>query len=107
MQGERKQKIVQVEKVIKREYIDHRVAKNTRKVLEDNRKIVWILKSWMGLGVDDAFRGWRQCVKKSKQRRRREDKLKLKQLRLDYEESVAKYEQKMLEVSSCEIFHES
>ncbi|KAL7470558.1 hypothetical protein ACHAXS_010818 [Conticribra weissflogii] len=97
VQGERKQKIVQVEKVIKREYIDHQVAKNTRKVLEDNRKIVWILKSWMGLSVDDAFRGWRQCVKKSKQRRRREDKLKLKQLRLDYEESVAKYEQKMLE----------
>jgi len=97
VQGERKQKILQCENVIKQEYINDNVAKNTRQVLEDNRKIRWIMKSWMGLSVDDAFRGWLRCVKKTKQRKRQEDRSKLKQLRLSYEESVAKYEQKKLE----------
>lgn len=91
----------QLENEIKKEYIDQEVDKRKKIVTEANNKIKFIMKSWIGLSIDDAFRGWQRCVKETKHKNRTEQKGYLRKERLRYEDGVAKYELEKIDVSRC------
>lgn len=60
------------------------------------------MQSWMGLSLFDAFDGWRFSVETAHRRRRREERSKLKEERIKFEDAVAKYEYQKIEISQWE-----
>jgi hypothetical protein len=68
-------------------------------VIERNKKMNEVMQSWMGLSLFDAFYGWRHAVERIQSRRRREERLVLKEERLAYQDAVSFYEYQVIEVS--------
>lgn len=60
------------------------------------------MQSWMGLSLFDAFDGWRFSVGMAQRQRRREERQKLKEDRLQFEDAVARYEYYKIEISLWE-----
>ena len=56
----------------------------------------------MGLTLFDAFDGWRFSVEMAQRQRRREERQKLKEDRLQFEDAVARYEYYKIEISQWE-----
>jgi len=89
-----------VEADVRKVYIEEEVAKSTAKVREENAKVRRIMKKWVGNSASDTFRSWRDLVQASKKQRRGKARARLREERRKYENDVAAYELKTLEVSS-------
>ena len=89
----------QAEEVIKVDYIVRKVAEKKKQVMDGNKKVQWIMKSWMGFTTDEVFGGWRYCVEVSKKQHRKEQRQKSREKRLRYEDELATYEFKKMEAS--------
>lgn len=70
-------------------------------MIEINKKVRWILKKWLGVTTDEVFGGWRDCVEVSKKHLRKAMREKMREERLRYEDEMATYKLKQLEVSLC------
>ena len=90
----------QIEEKIRDEYLREKINESRDDVLDRNKRIEWILRSWMGLSLFDAFEGWRYSVELANSQRRREQRKELKEERLRYEDELAQYEYDKIDVSS-------
>jgi len=88
-----------IEEEIKVEYTSHKVSEKTQQVMDGNKKVRWIMKSWLGVTNDEVFKCWRDCVEVSKKQRRRKQRENSIEERLRYEDEMATYESKKLEAS--------
>ena len=93
-----KSQLRQIEEDVKAEYIDNQVALKEQEVIDGNLTVRWIMKNWMCFGLEEVFQAWRECVEKSKQLQRRQERMKLRETRLKYEDQCAEYEMKRQEV---------
>jgi len=55
-----------IEEEIRMEYINDKISKKKQEVMDANKKVRWIMQSWLGVTTDDVFRGWRDCVELKK-----------------------------------------
>ena len=83
---------------VRKEYIDQEVVKRTTKVKEENDAVRRIMKKWVGNSISDTFQGWRDVVQGSKKKRRGKARAKLREERRSYENNVALFELRTLEV---------
>lgn len=98
--GRKKTTIKQLEEQIIDQYVQEEMTKSRGNVIEGNNKVRWIIKNWMGLSTNDAFRGWRECVAASRKRKRMEQRAQMKEERLRFEDELARYEMERIEVSA-------
>jgi len=88
-----------IEADVRKEYTEQEVAKSTAKVREENDKVRTIMKKWVGNGACDIFWGWRDLVQASKKHRRNLARAMLREDRRHYENDVAAYQLKTLELT--------
>ena len=66
--------------------------------MERNKKVVEVMKRWLGVTTEEVFWGWRNRVEASKKRERKERRKKMREERLQYEDNMAAYKLKKTEV---------
>ncbi len=89
-----------IEAEIRREYIDQEVETKVTSVKQENKHVKRFAKKWVGNTVEDIFDGWRKLVRLSSKQRRQKARARLCEERRIYENDIAAYELKNLQVRS-------
>ena len=87
-----------IEAEIRREYIDQEVKTKVISVKQENEHVKRMMKKWVGNTVEDIFGGWRKLVRLSSKQRRQKARARLREERRHYENDIAAYEMKNLQV---------
>ena len=87
-----------VEAEIQIEYIDQEVDTKVRQIIEENEHVKRFAKKWVGNTVEDIFEGWRKLVHLSSKQRRQKARTRLREERRIFENDIAAYEMKNLQV---------
>lgn len=93
-------KLKRLETEIKEEYINMKIQEKTQEVKENNQRVRTIAKGWVGVTTDDVFRSWRTRVDETKKEERRRGRKKVREIRLQYLDDLAKYQLAKIEVNS-------
>ena len=88
-----------VEAEIRREYIDQEVETKVISVKQENEHVKRFAKKWVGNTVEDIFEGWRKLVRLSSKQRRQKARARLREERRIYENDIAAYEMKNLQLT--------
>eukprot|EP00814_Leptocylindrus_danicus_P006489 CAMPEP_0116031780 /NCGR_PEP_ID=MMETSP0321-20121206/17760_1 /TAXON_ID=163516 /ORGANISM="Leptocylindrus danicus var. danicus, Strain B650" /LENGTH=791 /DNA_ID=CAMNT_0003507055 /DNA_START=267 /DNA_END=2639 /DNA_ORIENTATION=- len=78
-----------VEVYLQRHYVDFQIQRSKKVAHETNTKMRKIMKSWMGLGLEDAFLQWKIWVKHQIERRKRDAIVRQQQMQLEFEDKQA------------------
>lgn len=89
-----------IEAEIRREYIDQEVETKVIAVKQENEHVKRFAKKWVGNTVEDIFDGWRKLVRLSSKQRRQKARDRLREERRIYENDIAAFEMKNLQVRS-------
>jgi hypothetical protein len=89
-----------IEAEIRREYIDQEVETTVISVKQENEHVKRFAKKWVGNTVEDIFDGWRKLVRLSSKQRRQKARDRLREERRIYENDIAAFEMKNLQVRS-------
>ncbi|KAL9182757.1 hypothetical protein ACHAXT_004036 [Thalassiosira profunda] len=98
----RQDELRRLQEEVRAEYIDGQVSARQQQVLEGNRTVRWIMKSWLGVTTDQVFQCWRNIVEQSKRADRREARRRLREERLRYEDAMAAYNLEQIEFAKWE-----
>jgi hypothetical protein len=98
VRNRRHSELRQVEKEIRAEFVNSEVSKKKQEVMDGVEKSRGVMKKWVGVSMEEVFNCWRNCAGLSKKFLRKEHRERARDERLRYEDELAAYKLKKLEL---------
>ena len=83
---------------MRQEFVEKEVKARRDEAIETNNKMKRIMKSWMGLSIEDCFFEWKNMVSRQKKQRGKDKRAKNKVEKIEYESELARLDYARKEV---------